>query len=889
MESPALGIDLGTTNSVVAVADGKQARVLADAEGRRLIPSAVSFHPDGSILVGHDARERRLVDAPNTVYSIKRLIGRPFDSPEVQRAKERLAFPLEASPSGGVQVRVRRGTFALPEISAMVLRHLRTIAETALGTTCKQAVITVPANFNDLQRSATQAAGKVAGLDVLRVINEPTAATLAHGYGKDKPETVAVYDFGGGTFDLTILDLDKEVFEVVSTAGDTFLGGDDVDVLIADRMCAQCLAEHRYDPHADPQTYERLRAAAEWAKCQLSAVADVDLTLEELFQDASGRTIDFQFHLTRADLDQMAKPLIARSFDVVADAMRAAGRRPKEIDSVVLVGGTTRMPLVREMVAEHFGRAPRVDIDPDLVVAQGAAIHAFTLRKQTPRAADPTAVAKALALAAKKPPAIPPPKGALGVRVPPPPPRKQPAFAPEHPADRPPAPPRPAAVPRPGDVDHGLATPEAAADEATRIAPAPERAARGGTSPLGLAPAARIAPPAGLDDGLEDEGTLIARRPSVPAPDVPDLSTPFLEPPPAVAVVQSRAIGVGSGPLPSTPRSDALGLMELDPVEAPPPRRPTHDPSPPLAAAAPPRPPREPTLRIGTGPAARPIDTGPIRPPTGAGMRVPTGTWGPAADPTGALEPVDPLPAVPAPPTPHDREKIQQALFGGKPKPFGGMDAPPPPPPPRHAPEPESRPDLSWSDFQISMPPPEPAMPLAPPSDPFGVPDALPLPSAQPSAQAVAPRQAVVVMSAGPVPLLMDVTPLALGLETAGGYAQQIVARNAPVPTEKTRVFSTGKDGQTEVEVRICQGDSNVFAQNQTLGAVTLSSLRRAARGQVRIEVTFMIDASGMLDVKATDLDTKRVEAIRIALKGGASEDEVLAMQRRQAELFPNG
>ncbi|MBN8615593.1 MAG: Hsp70 family protein, partial [Deltaproteobacteria bacterium] len=426
MTGKVLGIDLGTTNSVVAIANGREARVLPDSEGRRLIPSVVSFHPDGSILVGHEARERRLVDAKNTVYSTKRLIGRPYSSSEVQKAKERFAFDLEPTKVGGVQVRVRRGTFALPEISAMVLRHLRRVAEDSLGEPCGRAVVTVPANFNELQRSATQAAGKVAGLDVLRILNEPTAATLAYGLTKDKAEKVAVYDLGGGTFDITILDLDKDVFEVVSTAGDTFLGGDDIDLLIAERMADACLRQHRFDARVDAQAFERMRAAAEWAKCQLSSVKEVDVTLEELFSDGSGKTVDYTFHLTRAELEGMVMPLIARTFDVVNDALRAAGRRPKEVDSVVLVGGSTRIPMVRSMVDEFFGRPARIDIDPDLVVAQGAAIHGFTIAGEKPAADKGKALARvALKKVTKSISAI------KEERIP-----RQPAFAPDDRDDR---------------------------------------------------------------------------------------------------------------------------------------------------------------------------------------------------------------------------------------------------------------------------------------------------------------------------------------------------------------------------------------------------------------------------------------------------------------------
>jgi molecular chaperone DnaK len=866
MSGPVLGIDLGTTNSAVAVADGRESRVLADEDGRRLIPSVVSFHPDGSILVGHDARERRLVDARNTVYSIKRLIGRPFQSSEVQRAKERVAFDLEATPVGGVQVRVRRGTFALPEISAMVLRHLRSVAETALGEPCQRAVITVPANFNELQRSATQAAGKVAGLDVMRILNEPTAATLAYGYAREKAETIAVYDLGGGTFDLTILDLDKDVFEVVSTAGDTFLGGDDIDVLIADRMATQCLKDHRYDPKQDPQTFERLRAAGEWTKCQLSGVHEVDVTIEELLHDVNGRAVHFHFRMTRLELEELARPLISRSFDVVNDALRSAGRRPKEIKSVVLVGGSTRMPIVRRMVTEFFHREPQADIDPDLVVAQGAAIHAYTLSGEKRASARPApAPTKPVARVALKRAGAESP----GVEArPPAPARKQPAFAPEDPRD---------IAPR--------------IEEATRIAPAPTRRntddrparrvgsdsdmpppSRSNTSPYGIAPAGAAAESPsspGLEIDLElDEPTRIGAYPKEPAK--AELSPPFVEPSSSVAVVQTRAVGIGAPAQPAPVRAPAdPSLLALDePAEAaPPPRK------------APP--PREPTIQIATGPKPKPVVAAPsleapVRQPT---PDVPVRKPAPEPRPsTLSLEANDLAPASrPPPPERHappvppprapDRDKIHAALFGGKPKPAfaDALPLPPDPGPLQGLPEPAS-------------------IPATTPSAGFGFPMGAP----QVSPQALSPRQPSVAMPDRPAPLLMDVTPLALGLETAGGYVQHLVNRNAPIPTEKTRVFSTARDDQTEVEVRICQGDSNVYKDNQALGAITLTALRKARRGEIRIEVTFMIDASGILDVKATDLDTRHVQALRVALRGGIDQAEVDQMrQRQERELFP--
>ncbi|MFW2387947.1 MAG: Hsp70 family protein, partial [Polyangiales bacterium] len=378
-KGPVIGIDLGTTNSVVAVGEQTEARVLADSQGVTLTPSVVSFHPSGDVLVGATAKERRLLDAKNTVYSVKRLIGRPFSSYEVKHAQERFAFELSEGPSGGVLVAARGETYTLSEISAFVLRHVRKVAEEALGKECSQAVVTVPANFNELQRSATKAAGRVAGLDVLRIVNEPTAAALAYGYNKTSTERVAVYDLGGGTFDITILQLAGDVFEVLATAGDTFLGGDDVDTTVADHMIERFLEEHRYDVRQDVQAYERLRSAAEWAKIQLSNKNDIQLCVEELAYGDGGAALNLDYSLTRQQLEHMCQPLVARTFDVCEDAMKAAGLRPTQLDNVILVGGSTRIPMLQRMVAEYFGRQPLVNIDPDLVVAQGAALHAQSL------------------------------------------------------------------------------------------------------------------------------------------------------------------------------------------------------------------------------------------------------------------------------------------------------------------------------------------------------------------------------------------------------------------------------------------------------------------------------------------------------------------------------
>ncbi|MCU0675603.1 MAG: Hsp70 family protein, partial [Myxococcota bacterium] len=445
-----LGIDLGTTNSVVAVADGSEARVLPTELGARLIPSVVSFKADGRIVVGEEARERRLVDAANTVYSVKRLIGRPFKSPEVRRAEQRFAFQLVESPNGGVVVDIRGETYTLTEISAFVLREVKRIAELNLGHPVSRAVITVPANFNELQRSATKAAGRVAGLEVARIVNEPTAAALAYGLGRDRAERVAVFDLGGGTFDMTILELEDDVFEVRATAGDSFLGGDDIDLVVAERMCDAFLERYHWDPRQDDQAFERLRAAAEWAKCQLTDEGAVQLTVEELTYSPDGRALDLEFQLDRRTFEDSIRPLLARAFDVCQEALRSANLKPKDVESVVLVGGSTRTPLVRQMVEQYFGKPPHTGLDPDLVVAQGAAIHGYSLRGQgapktslgkvgikkiahgeleklrAEREARQAALPKQPAFVPKVPP--PPPAHLLAGKKPPPPPPRAPGI-----------------------------------------------------------------------------------------------------------------------------------------------------------------------------------------------------------------------------------------------------------------------------------------------------------------------------------------------------------------------------------------------------------------------------------------------------------------------------
>ncbi|MFO0558129.1 MAG: Hsp70 family protein [Polyangiales bacterium] len=375
----AVGIDLGTTNSVVAVAQGGQPRVLTTPEGVGLIPSVVSFAANGQTLVGAPARAARTVDPENTVFSVKRLMGRPFDSEEVRRAAARFAFQLERGPDQSVLVRTRAGTHTLPELSALVLREVRRVAEAALGQPIGRAVITVPANFNELQRSATKLAGQIAEIDVARILNEPTAAALAYGYGRGTRERIAVFDFGGGTFDVTLLELSGNVFEVLATAGDTFLGGDDIDIALAEGLADGASKALRFDARKDRRAYELLRAAAEQAKIDLSTLESAQIKVPNIAQGPGGRALEFRSRIARSEFEKVAQPFVQRTIDVCAEALKLAGLRPNDFAAVILVGGSSQIPLVRRAVRDFFRSEPHTSLPPDTVVGMGAAVLAEAL------------------------------------------------------------------------------------------------------------------------------------------------------------------------------------------------------------------------------------------------------------------------------------------------------------------------------------------------------------------------------------------------------------------------------------------------------------------------------------------------------------------------------
>ncbi|HEX5836929.1 MAG TPA: molecular chaperone DnaK [Anaerolineales bacterium] len=373
-----IGIDLGTTNSVAAVMQGGEPIVIPSAEGERLVPSVVAVNKNHERIVGRVARNQAITNPQNTIFSVKRFMGRKADDAEVERTRKRVPYAVNAAPNGDVRVTLDEKEYSPPEVSAMILAKIKRDAEAYLGEPITQAVITVPAYFNDAQRNATKDAGKIAGLEVLRIINEPTASSLAYGLDKKKNEIIAVYDLGGGTFDISILDVGDGVFQVRSTSGDTFLGGDDFDLRIMDYLIEQFKKDNGIDLHNDRQSLQRLREASEKAKIELSTTMQTEINLPYLTADASGPK-HLVMTLTRAKLEQLTADLVDRTIAPLKQALSDAGLTAGDINEVVMVGGMTRMPAVQDRVRAFFGKEPHKGVNPDEVVAIGAAIQAGVL------------------------------------------------------------------------------------------------------------------------------------------------------------------------------------------------------------------------------------------------------------------------------------------------------------------------------------------------------------------------------------------------------------------------------------------------------------------------------------------------------------------------------
>jgi molecular chaperone DnaK len=377
--SKVIGIDLGTTNSCVAIMEGKDVRVIENAEGARTTPSIIAFSDSGERLVGQSAKRQAVTNPTNTVYAVKRLIGRRYDDPMVAKDKDMVPYSIVKGDNGDAWVETRGEKYSPSQISAFILGKMKETAESFLGETVTQAVITVPAYFNDSQRQATKDAGRIAGLEVLRIINEPTAAALAYGMDKKKAGTIAVYDLGGGTFDISVLEIGDGVFEVKSTNGDTFLGGEDFDLRIIDYLADEFKREQGIDLRRDKLALQRLKEAAEKAKIELSSSKETEINLPFITADASGPK-HMVLKLSRAKLESLVDDLIQRTLEPCKEALKDAGVRAAEIDEVILVGGMTRMPKVIEIVKQFFGREPARNVNPDEVVAIGAAVQGAVLK-----------------------------------------------------------------------------------------------------------------------------------------------------------------------------------------------------------------------------------------------------------------------------------------------------------------------------------------------------------------------------------------------------------------------------------------------------------------------------------------------------------------------------
>ncbi len=810
-----IGIDLGTTNTVVAVVRDGQVTAIPDEAGRTLIPSVVSFHPSGNVLVGHDARTRRLVDSPNTIYSVKRLIGRSWESEEVQRARMRFAFSMREGPGQATLVVGRGETYTLPEISAFVLRRAKQVAEAALGETVDRAVITVPANFNDLQRAATKVAGRVAGLEVLRILNEPTAAALAYGFGKSVAERIAVYDFGGGTFDVTLLDLSDNVFEVLATAGNTFLGGDDIDLLIAERMAEAFLATHRYDPRTDPQAFERLRAAAEEVKRRLSAEPEASTELADLGHGTGGKSLSLTFRMKRVELEALITPILERTFDTCREALAIARRSARDFDQILLVGGSTRVPLVRRRVEEFFGREVKANVNPDEVVALGAAIQGNALTAAERRRAT---MPPAPAAARRSQPGGKRPRAETIPGVAPP---STQSFA-ERARGTAPLVADDAARADGSALPHG--------DPALGVLGRPGEKPRLGTTTLdGLGARGKIRTGTGLSPPKSEREPL------------PPFAAASLAEPDADETTRSMKRATREESVAFT-----LGDADLEYVS---------DASRPNWSLPQPTP-----LEPGSTPYGQEdIITQSGARPEGVEDEPTKITRVSLSDVEAALAEI----------TPQTRPLLATGFGSTAPlvQPLWalGVDVPPPQPLP---PEP---------------PPPPP--PLSPPVAPFGFGQIADPTLPQPRAAVTSPLSPLVSTLPLPrAPLLVDVTPLTLAVETVQGFCDPIIDRNTPVPCAQTREFVTASDRQTVVRVRVAQGESKRFEENTLLGEVELSGLPPAPRGTVQISVTFALDASGMLNVSAAEVATGRATRANLRLVGLPGPSEIAEMMDRQKQ-----
>ncbi|HSR99448.1 MAG TPA: Hsp70 family protein [Kofleriaceae bacterium] len=918
MNDPIVGIDLGTSNTVVAHADAAgNVKVLADDSGYKVHPSVVSFHPNGGVVVGAAAKQRKVIDPQNTIYSVKRLIGRSFRSPEVQTARGRSPFQIKEGANQAPTIVTRGGEFAVPEISAIVLDHVRNVAAARLECPINRAVVTVPASFNDAQRSATATAGAIAGLTVVRVLNEPTAAALAYGHTRNLREIIAVYDFGGGTFDITLLKLDDQVYEVLGTSGDTFLGGDDLDERLVDKMVAKFLAENRIDLRTNEVSMMRLRAVAEQTKIELSRRSRAVVRVDEIAYGPRGAPLNLMIEISRDEFVREVADIVDRTFPVCAEALALANLTVDRVSDVILVGGTSKIPYVRDQVSKFFGKAPRTDVNPEDAVAAGAALQATSLERILSRkpstkipviksagdetTAGPTELLElvdqdsgatmapsALTLAARER-AKRPTAGYDGAR---------------RASEITPKPDTSYSVTRPGVRD--VADPERypggrAASPVTSTSTTAQTVAAPppvtSTSPTG-----ELIPPPPPVFSTSETPIFETRTPTgfdsrTPAQPLGRMTRPDAPPPPPNKTMFGVPAGAGtfdvnldSGVFPGDERPPPRPAV---PAPAPPPvPRSTarqgplaRPPGPQMTAQLPtlsrppePKQPLPPTL-----PPRPPLDTSElpewntdseIRTSESWAPKLPSSTL-PLAPAAPIAAPTAPTMIAPVPEPPLTARGFNAPTIVAEPSPASTAKGfqPPQSYPVQQISQPIPQ---GYPIQQVSQPIPPVSQPIRTVSQPIPQPLARPAPQPMPPLQPPAPR---------PAPILLEVTPRGLGIATVAGFCEELIRRNARVPAEMKKLFTTSRDQQDQVRIVVCQGESRRLDNNTVIGDLVLQGLPRRPRGETSIEVTFALDAAGVLHVRARDAHTGVEQRADLDLVGGIAKEDVAISRDRLQQL----
>jgi molecular chaperone DnaK len=846
----------------------------------------------------------------------------------VKTAMQRSPFLIKEGENQAPLIVTRAGEFAVPEISAIILDYARNLAAERLNTiSANRAVVTVPASFNDAQRSATATAGQIANLEVVRVINEPTAAALAYGHQRSLNSVIAVYDFGGGTFDITILRLAQQVYEVLGTAGDTFLGGDDLDERIVDKMVAKFLAENRVDLRTNEVSMMRLRAVAEQTKIELSRRSRAVVRIDEIAYGPKGKPLDLNIEITRDEFVSQVSDIIDRTFPVCQEALALAGLGIDQIDDVILVGGTTKIPYVRDQVSRFFAKPPRTDVNPEDAVAVGAALQANALERQMPKprasssvgafdndqdtveraspeiAADddisaPTQVPSELATGA---PRVKRPTAGLGSAIPPVKPDT--SYKVTRGGTRDMVGPKAGTTPPPMQPLARMKAP----GEVTPIPGPPPSPPQKITAP-GMGAAQPQPPPV---PSTKQKTQMVPVVPRPPAPPTPISGTPSVKPPPPSSATPP---GAPSQRLPPPPAG-------LQPLPRPQPRPAPGAPLPPM--------PR--TITGETNPSiAGEIDSNPgtgtfpglLLPPQSQDSFADEDSLTLAPDANSSVTDATQIPGasdsfaseepnmgtftdfdtqerlVPPAPVPSPNRPVPAALPNARTMIAAQPQPPPPAPspyPPRLSSDFEDEPSASVSVAPAStakgmgaasnaptlmQPPPQYAQQA--PQYPQQAPQ---YPQQVPIMPAAAPTMAPMPSAPARPPVVLEVTPRGLGIGTVAGFCEELIRRNSRLPAAQKKMFTTSRDSQDLVRIVVCQGESRRMDNNTVIGDLILTNLPPRPRGETAIEVTFHLDASGILQVRARDAQTGHEQSASLDLVGGMAQQDVAASRDRLAQL----